>query len=99
LLEWALRENLLPSTNNDKKFRESKEDALKYAELVAMLGNIIQLPGMTDAGDAEYKQFASVMTQAASDVAKASRAGDAELARSAVGRIDQACNKCHESYR
>lgn len=99
ILEWALRENLLPSTNNEKKFRDSQEDVIKYAELIAMFGNIIQQPGMTDSEDAEYKQFAVVMTQASLDVVKATRTNDADLARMAVGRIDQACTKCHETYR
>jgi len=99
ILEWALRENVIPATNNANKFRDSQEDVVKYAELIAMLGSIIQQPGMTDSDDAEYKQFAAVMTSAALDVAKAARTNDAELARTAVGRIDQACNKCHETYR
>ena len=99
ILEWALRENVMPATNNANKFRDSQEDVVKYAELIAMLGSIIQQPGMTDSNDAEYKQFAVVMTSAALDVAKAARTNDAELARTAVGRIDQACNKCHETYR
>ena len=99
ILEWALRENLTPTTNNANKFRDSQDDVVKYAELIAMFGNIIQQPGMTDADDAEYKQFAVVMTQSALDVARAARTNDAELARTAVGRIDQACSKCHETYR
>ncbi len=99
ILEWALRENLTPITNNANKFRDSQDDVVKYAELIAMFGNIIQQPGMTDADDAEYKQFAIVMKQSALDVARAARTNDAELARTAVGRIDQACSKCHETYR
>lgn len=99
ILEWALRENVMPATNNANKFRDSQEDVVKYAELIAMFGSIIQQPGMTDADDAEYKQFAVVMTGAALDVAKAARTNDVELARTAVVRIDQACSKCHETYR
>ena len=99
ILEWAIREHLLPYTNSEKKFRESKEDVVKYAELIAMFGNIIQQPGMNDADVEEYKQFAVVMTQAAMDATKAARANDAELVRTAVSRIDQACNKCHETYK
>jgi hypothetical protein len=99
LLEWALRKNLIISTNNEKSFRESQEDIVKYAELIAMLGNVIQQPGMKDADADEYKQFSVAMTQAANDATKASKANDPELARTAVSRIEQACNKCHETYR
>ncbi len=99
ILEWALRENLIPATNSEKSFRDKKEDIVKYSELISMFGNIIQQPGMTDADDKEYKKFALVMTRNAQDILKAVRANDAELARTTVGRMDQACNKCHESYR
>ena len=54
---------------------------------------------MKDADADEYKQFAMAMTQAASDATKAAKANDPELTRAAVSRIDQACNKCHETYR
>ncbi len=99
IMEWALRENLAKSTNNEKRFRESQEEVVKYAELLAMFGNIIKQPGMTDADDQEYVQFATAMVQAAQEVVRAARINDAELARTAVGRIDQACIKCHETYR
>lgn len=99
LLEWALRENLAPATNSESKFKEQTEDVLKYAELVAMYGQILQQPGMTDADDQAYNQLSAVMVSAALDAAKAARTNDAELARTAVGRIDQACSKCHDSYR
>lgn len=99
ILEWALRENLAPAINSDSKFRESQEDVLKYAELIAMFGQIVQQPGMTDADDEQYVQFAMSMTKAAQEVSQAARTKDAELARAAVGRIDQACSKCHEAYR
>ena len=99
IMEWALRENLAKSTNSEKKFRESQEEVVKYAELLAMFGNVIRQPGMKDADDKEYAQFAVEMTQAAQDTARAARTNDAELARTAVGRIDQACTKCHETYQ
>lgn len=99
LLEWALRENLNPATGSESKFKEQTEEVLKYAELIAMYGQILQQPGMTDADDQAYNQLSALMVSAALDVAKAARTNDAELARTAAGRIDQACNKCHDSYR
>lgn len=99
VMEWALRDNLAKATNSEKKFKESQEEVIKYAELLAMFGNIIKQPGMTDADDQEYVKFAVAMTQAAQEAAQAARSNDAELARTAVGRIDQACTKCHETYR
>jgi hypothetical protein len=99
IMDWALRDNLLPNTNSDAKFRSSHDEVIKYAELIAMLGQVIRQPGMTDADSEEYAQFASAMSSAAQDVNKAVRTNDGDLARTAVSRIDQACSKCHETYR
>ena len=99
IMEWALRENLTPITNSDSKFRSSQEEVIKYAELLAVLGQVVRQPGMTDADDPQYAQLAAAMSVASQEVTKAVRTNDAELARTAVSRIDQACNKCHESYR
>ncbi len=99
LLDWAVRDNLVPATSSNSSFKANKEDVLKYAELVSMYGHIMQQPGMNDAEDATYVQLAGAMVLSAKEASKAARNGDAELARSAVGRIDQSCNKCHETYR
>ncbi len=99
LLEWALREHLAPMTSSDKEFQNSQEEVLKYAELVAAYGQILQQEGMTDADDDTYVELAGQMVTAATEAIKATKLGDAEAARTAVGKIDQSCNKCHESYR
>lgn len=99
LLEWALRENLAPNTNSEDNFNNNMEEVTKYAELVAAYGQILQQEGMTDADDETYVQYAGAMVNAARDVLKSVRTKDAEAARSAVARIDQSCNKCHETYR
>lgn len=99
ILEWALRENLAPSTNNEDNFNNTLEEVTKYAELIAAYGQILQLEGMTDADDESYVQFSGAMVSAAKETLKAVKTKDAELARSAVAKIDQSCNKCHETYR
>lgn len=99
LLEWALREHLAPMTSSDKEFQNGQEEVLKYAELVAAYGQILQQDGMTDADDDTYVELAAQMVTAATEAIKATKLGDSEAARTAVGKIDQSCNKCHESYR
>lgn len=99
LLEWALREHLAPMTSSDKAFQNGQEEVLKYAELVAAYGQILQQEGMTDADDDTYVELAAQMVTAATEATKATKLGDAEAARTAVSKIDQSCNKCHESYR
>ncbi len=99
ILEWALRENLAKQTASEKEFQQSKEEVKKYAELVAAYGLVLQQKGMNDSDDETYAQFSQAMTDAAASVVAATIAGDAESARIGVGKIDQSCNKCHESYR
>ena len=99
ILEWALRDNLSKQTASEKEFQQSKEEVLKYAELVAAYGLVLQQKGMNDSDDETYAQLSQAMTDAAASVVAATIAGDAESARIGVGRIDQSCNKCHESYR
>jgi len=99
ILEWALRENLAPNTSNEDNFANNLDEINKYAELVAVYGQILQQEGMTDADDETYAQFSKSMVNAAKETLKAVKNKDAELARTAVAKIDQSCNKCHETYR
>jgi hypothetical protein len=99
ILDWALRENLAPKTANEREFQQSKDEVKKYAELVAAYGVVMQQKGMNDADDETYIQFAQSMVEAAKAAAVAASSGDAEGARLSVGKIDQSCTKCHESYR
>jgi hypothetical protein len=99
ILEWALRENLAPHTSNEDNFTNNLDEITKYAELVAAYGQILGLEGMTDADDETYAQFAAAMLAAAKETLQAVKNKDPDLARSAVAKIDQSCNKCHETYR
>lgn len=99
ILEWALRENLAPNVNNEKQFKQSQADIIRYAELIAAYGIVLHQNGMTDADDETYVELSKSMVAAALDVRKTARSDDAEGARVAVGKVDQSCNKCHESYR
>ena len=99
LLEWALRENLAPNTSNEDNFKNNLDEVTKYAELIAAYAQILQQEGMTDADDQTYSQYAVAMLNAAKETIKAVKTKDAELARAAVGKIDQSCSKCHETYR
>jgi hypothetical protein len=99
ILEWALRENLAPNVNNEKQFKQSQADIIRYAELVAAYGTVLHQSGMTDADDETYVELSKSMVAAAIEVRRTAKSDDAEGARVAVGKVDQSCNKCHESYR
>jgi len=99
LLEWSFRENLSSKVSSEDAFSQSPEEILKYAELIAMLGETLCQPGMTDGDDADYQAFARRMIEEATKVTQAVKLNNPTMAREAAGQIDQACNACHSSYR
>ena len=48
---------------------------------------------------AEFKQAQDNLVQAASELLKASQAGDLEAIRPAVDRVQKACRSCHDQFR
>ena len=99
LLEWAQEKNLNKLVANESQFKDSSEDVLRYAELIAVLGQIALADGMPDASDDDYAALSRTMIAAARQVALAAKTGNAELARSAAGQIGQTCTNCHDSFR
>jgi len=99
LLEWALRENLNGFVASEDKFSQSSEEVVKYAELIALLGETLCQPGMTDGTDSDYQALAKRMIEESTKVTQAVKLNNPTLAREAAGQIDQACNACHNAYR
>ncbi len=99
LLEWAQDKNLNQLVANESQFQENTDAALRYAELIQVLAQIMLAEEMPDASDGDYTEMAHAMRDAAQQVALAAQTGNAELARSASGQIGQACIRCHDSFR
>jgi hypothetical protein len=99
LLEWGFRENLSSKVASKDAFEQNPEEILKYAELIAMLGETLSQPGMTDGNDGDYQAFAKKMIEEATKVTQAVKLNNPTMAREAAGQIDQSCNACHSSYR
>lgn len=99
LLEWAQEENLNKLVADEGQFKESSEAVLRYAELIAVLGQVALVEEMPDASDGDYAAMAKAMIAAAQQAALAAKTGNAELARSAAGQIGQTCTNCHDSFR
>ncbi len=91
LLEWAFREHVNQYVASEAEFKSHAEDALKYAELIAIIGETLHQPGMNDADDEEYKSWTAKMIQATQRVVEAVKLGNATLARESAGQLDQAC--------
>jgi len=99
LLEWGFRDNLSSMVSSEDTFSQNQEEILKYAELIAMLGETLSQPGMTDGDDGDYQVFAKRMIEEATKVTQAVKLNNPTMAREAAGQIDQSCNACHSSYR
>jgi hypothetical protein len=99
LLEWAHQEHITPSTANQAQFNANKSELQRYAELVAVLGQVSILEEMPDAKDNDYQAYAREMIAQAQAIVLAVQSNDAELARQASGRLGQSCSTCHENFR
>lgn len=99
LLEWAYAENLTKLVANAGDFEDNSEAVQRYAELIAVLGQVAVAEEMPDASDGDYQALASAMIQPASQIVLAVQTNNAELARTAAAQVGQACSKCHDSFR
>ena len=99
LLDWALRENLNRFVASEAEFKSHPDEIAMYAELVALIGETLHQPGMSDADDAEYKTWNSTMLQEAKRVSESVKLNNPMMAREAAGQIDKACNSCHNTFR
>ena len=99
LLEWTLRDVIQPVVNSEAGFTSEASKLQQYAQLAAVVGQVLQHPEMADADGEEYRQFAQGMIAAATAVRLAASDGDYAATRQAVSELDASCNRCHESYR
>ncbi len=99
LLEWAHEGQLAKMTASEDLFKQNQEEITRLAELVAVLGKTATIDKMPNADDAQFIAFAKEMIQQAQQIGVAVQTGNAELARSAAGKLGQSCATCHDSYR
>ena len=99
LLEWAHEGQLAKMTASEDLFKQNQEEIARLAELVAVLGRTSTIEKMPNADDAQFVAFAKDMIQNAQQISVAVQTGNAELARSAAGKLGQSCATCHDSYR
>ena len=85
--------------NFDLTIKAEGDKLRRAAELTAVLGQILKTEGLPDADDKEYATLCDELIAASVAVKGALDRGDAAAVGTAVGGIQQACNKCHENYR
>ncbi len=99
LLETRLESNLKQWTATPAEFQTKSEKIGHEAEITAALAAALARPGMDDADDPQYCQFAASLEKAARQMVQAVKSQDAAAARSAMTRISRSCVDCHEDYR
>jgi len=80
-------------------FDKAVERVVHEAEVVAMIGQVIQRPEFEYFDDDTYKGYSATMRDAALRARDAARKQDYEAARAAVGEMKKSCDTCHGDYR
>lgn len=99
LLEWAQDGQIAKMTASEELFKQNQEEIARMSELVAVLGRTTIFEGMPNADDTQFVDLAKEMIAQAQQINSAVQSGNAELARTASGKLGQSCITCHESYR
>jgi hypothetical protein len=97
-LEMA-QEVMRPAVASRADFEKRTAGLLHAAEIMAVIGEVIQQPDFEDHDDETYKGYAAAMRDAALQVREACLEGDYEAARAAAGKLEQSCDACHGDYR
>ena len=80
-------------------FDKAVDRVLRDAEIVAVIGEVIQQADYEYFDDDTYRGYASAMRDAALRVPSAAQKKDYEAARAALGELKKSCDSCHGDYR
>jgi hypothetical protein len=80
-------------------FEKQRDALIRAAEMMAMIGEVIQQRDYEHHDDETYRGHASQMRDAGVKAAAAARSKDYEAARAAIGTLQKACTECHGGYR
>jgi hypothetical protein len=80
-------------------FDKAVERVLRDAEIVAVIGEVIQQADYEYFDDDTYRGYASTMRDAALRLRDAAQKKDYETARAALGALKKSCDSCHGDYR
>lgn len=95
----AAQASLRPAAASAADFKRNVEAALHAAEVVAVIGEVIQRRDYEYHDDQTYVGYSAEMRDAAAALRQACRDGNYDAARDAAGRIEKSCNACHGDYR
>jgi hypothetical protein len=88
-------------TSSAGAFRNAKSEVVHEAELMAMMGKVLQDPQSFEqfAGNPDFDKFAKAVQDASVEIVAAAKSDNYDMARAAVGKITKACAGCHGAFR
>ncbi len=98
-LETAQRDRIAPWTSNAADFKKNSAALTHEAEMAAALAEAISRPGMENADDEKFHQYAKALQNSALDLRSAVNAGNYSTANTAAGTLSKACANCHNDFR
>jgi hypothetical protein len=98
LLDASHNEQISKMTASEDLFKQNQDTIGRHAELIAVLGRTLTIEKMPNADDDQFVTFAKDMVVQAQQLGLAVKTGNAELARTASGKIGQCCANCHDSF-
>jgi len=90
---------VLEATAAKADFDRQRDELRHAAEIIAVIGEVIQRPDFEDHDDEAYRNYAAAMRDAAAGIPAAVERRDYSSARDAVVRIRKSCTDCHGDYR
>jgi hypothetical protein len=90
---------VLEATAAKGDFDRQRDELRHAAEIIAMIGEVIQRPDFDDHDDEAYRDHAAAMRDAAAGIRAAVDRRDYPAAREAVVRVRTSCTDCHGDYR
>jgi len=98
-IERTLTKTLSKHLDDQQAFDANQQRIKREAELLALLSTVIRQKGSEDAEDEDYANHSKQLSSAAQLMVESVRMKDLTAARTAVGKIKNACTRCHEEYR
>ena len=95
----VLQDEVKAGSSNESEFKKQQPKLVHSAELIALLAEAVEQPGMDYADDEEYVAYANKMRSAATAAAKASRNNNYQKLSNSVNAVGQSCADCHGDFR
>lgn len=98
-MEQSRSERLKLWTGSENEFSKNKSNALREAEILAVLAEVITDENFDYGGDETFVAYANDLRTQALAISEAVKQGNFSNAQSAAAKVSQSCDTCHGDYR